>query len=335
MPSADRDHEDEPEARPGPFAREIDARTGQLDSRNSDGVGDQTTRRDSSRHPRPDENTDTPGHGRLSMRSWALLGAALVLWLAELTVLSRIWWPERVPILFVAMALGIGLFLGVAVRWMPPTDRPVVESAVDRSFATCIWLCGRALIWLAAFIVPLAAYTIARAVVSLPATVPRRIGLTILVVPLVALLWSMRRSRESRKVNDQSPWVRIWIFAGTVTMFAIVVFAGITWELVDAGWLHLYGPRPVGNPAGHGPEPQNAAELMDFYAYQLIKAIPGSIPETLRWKAPFTYTQSRVGALVLAFTLTIGIPVVKFVAQTLADRHRGRPEASTAAEETT
>jgi hypothetical protein len=51
--------------------------------------------------------------------------------------------------------------------------------------------------------------------------------------------------------------------------------------------------------------------VQDFYLWHFMDSIPGlDIPKTLRWDSPFQYTDKLSGWILLAFKLTVILPII-------------------------
>jgi hypothetical protein len=60
--------------------------------------------------------------------------------------------------------------------------------------------------------------------------------------------------------------------------------------------------------------PVDAASLLDFYMWHLLKLVPLlKLNETLKWAEPLCYTQGRVGALILLFQALVVLPCINAI----------------------
>jgi hypothetical protein len=253
---------------------------------------------------------DADPTARLSARGRAITGLSLVAWLALSVLATWWWWPaHQALVVFLVVLFGAGLY-AAATRWLSSADGALVSSRFDAGSQWLIAACTKVMIWCFLIGIPLWGYTLAQAVTTIPNDFLRRAGLVLLFVLLIALLRETRPSRADGIVGRQSLFVRTWVLGGTVALLSVSVFAGVTWELYQADLVTL------------DPAPENAAQLVDFYMYYLVKAVPGSIPDTLKWPAPFSYDQHRVGLLLLLFMLSVAYPVVKYLTRELAARRQ-------------
>lgn len=105
------------------------------------------------------------------------------------------------------------------------------------------------------------------------------------------------------------PKVREWfgprgwlIYPILILVTSAAVFASITYDMVERGWVILEECRGF---------PVSEAKLLDFYMYHFLKLVPLlSINDVLNWPEPFCYSQSRVGFLILAFQGFVVIPII-------------------------
>jgi hypothetical protein len=88
----------------------------------------------------------------------------------------------------------------------------------------------------------------------------------------------------------------------------IAWFSSTTFILYRRGVVDFLGSHP----------PQSPDEIMTFYIWHLIDAVPLlDITQTLRWPPPISYLDSAVGALLLAFKIIFIVPVIALVIQYL------------------
>jgi hypothetical protein len=256
---------------------------------------------------------DADASAGLSARGRTITGLSLVVWLALSVLATWLWWSaHQALVVFLVICLAAALY-AAALRWLSSTDSELVSSRFDAGSQWLIAACTKVMVWCFLIGIPLWGYTLAQAVTTIPNDFLRRAGLVLLFGLLIALLRQTRHSRADGLVGRQSLFVRTWVLGGTVALLSVSVFAGVTWELYQADLVTL------------DPAPENAAQLADFYAYYLVKAVPGNIPDTLKWPAPFSYDQHRVGLLLLLFMLSVAYPVVKYLTRELAARRRESP----------
>ena len=86
----------------------------------------------------------------------------------------------------------------------------------------------------------------------------------------------------------------------------IAWFSSTTFILYRRGVVEFLGSHP----------PQSTDEIMTFYIWHLIDAVPLlEITQTLRWSPPISYQDSGVGALLLAFKIIFIVPAFALVVQ--------------------
>lgn len=246
----------------------------------------------------------------LSARGRTIMALSLVVWLALSVLATRLWWPaHQALVVFLVVLFGAGSY-AAALRWLSSADGEIVSSRFDAGSQRLIAACTKVMVWCFLIGIPLWGYTLAQAVTTIPNDFLRRAGLVLLFGLLIVLLRETRPSRADGLVGRESLFVRTWVLGGTVALLSVSVFAGVTWELYQADLVTL------------DPAPENPAQLVDFYMYYLVKAVPGNIPDTLKWQAPFSYEQHRVGLLLLLFMLSVAYPVVKYLTRELAARRQ-------------
>lgn len=136
-----------------------------------------------------------------------------------------------------------------------------------------------------------------------------RVLLLVLFGSLLAFLvgwisWPKRREASLKRLGRFEPWAAL-AYAAAVLVAMVFYFAGLTFVLVDEGWL-AFAPNP--------PRAEMVGRLTDFYGVRLVDAIPGlGLADTLRLSTPLEYRQSGIGILVLAFQVAAIAPVVATV----------------------
>jgi hypothetical protein len=112
-----------------------------------------------------------------------------------------------------------------------------------------------------------------------------------------------------RLPREQQRWTLIgdFLVALVVVTFAFVEI-GIA-SVVDGHWFRFRtaeGPYTLGSISD--------STFWVYYVWNFLDAIPVlKIPETLNWKAPVTFTDHASGALLLAYRVTMVIPLVGFI----------------------
>lgn len=116
--------------------------------------------------------------------------------------------------------------------------------------------------------------------------------------------WPKHREASLKRLGRFEPWAALAYAAG-VLVAMLLYFAGLTFVLVDEGWL-AFAPNP--------PRAEMMGRLTDFYGVRLVDAIPGlGLADTLRLSTPLEYRQSGIGILVLAFQVAVIAPIVATV----------------------
>lgn len=258
-----------------------------------------------------------PVRGRkLSTRARIVITVAVAGWLAIWLVafsVSADWGSSREDrVLWIGLGSGVVLLIFVLPWLVPEDDWAVVIDRLQESAGRLLQLLG----WLVVMAVPVLVGQAVLSVSDVPVAPVRWVAFALLLLVLLATLVLMRRPRFSSWLDRQPLLVSAWVFAGTVALLAASVFAGGTWELYSRGWVEL------------DPVPANALALLDLFVYYLVSAIPGSIPQRLKWDEPFTYTQWWVGALILIYMVVVVTPVVGFVRERWRKRPAARPRSS-------
>jgi hypothetical protein len=85
--------------------------------------------------------------------------------------------------------------------------------------------------------------------------------------------------------------------------FSLPCFAALTVTLSKLGYLVLEPAVTNGTAA--------ISRVQDFYLWHFMDSIPGlDIPKTLRWDSPFQYSDKLSGGILLAFKLTVILPII-------------------------
>jgi hypothetical protein len=125
-----------------------------------------------------------------------------------------------------------------------------------------------------------------------------------LVISVATERFARGNWRRGVALYGQSRWPIVGVLAAltSVLVMAWTTFAGLTCVFRDLGWVHL---------SPDFPSAECLSRLQDHYAWQFLDAIPAfQIPETLRWAAPYTYTDTVTGALILAYKAAIVLPLI-------------------------
>lgn len=92
-----------------------------------------------------------------------------------------------------------------------------------------------------------------------------------------------------------------FLFSIALLLFAIPCFASLTSTLNDHHLIKFDPAIP----------PQDYSQVQDFYAWNFLESIPSlNVPETLGWDKPYKDGDALARILLLAFKLTVIIPVV-------------------------
>jgi Zn-dependent protease with chaperone function len=133
-------------------------------------------------------------------------------------------------------------------------------------------------------------------------------GFGIVVVGLGVLTRNTRGRENTLKYFDQQGLPRMAIPLHLVLFGTLIIawFSSTTFILYSRGIVDFSHP------------PQSPDEIMTFYIWHLIDAVPLlEITQTLRWPPPIGYQDGAVGALLLAFKIIFIVPVIALVAQYL------------------
>jgi hypothetical protein len=198
--------------------------------------------------------------------------------------------------LWVWLIVGAAAIVLGATRLAPQT-RELIKNQCWQAFARLMVFCLSIL--LASF-----PYAAVRWVSEQQLLAVRLAGLGVFSLALAWAVFAISTKQQRQRLVAKGLAVTL-LYAVTVAVVAAGTFSAITMELVDRGMVAL------------DPTPENRGQLTDFFMWHLINAAPGSIPSTLRWEPPFDYDQTRVGALILLFTLAVATPVVAIGRETL------------------
>lgn len=162
--------------------------------------------------------------------------------------------------------------------------------------------------WLVVAFLPLAGI---RAIADVVADVPLLVAVALLLVWLAVYLLLVRLvSSEERR---RALWLRLrgvdrvtpFLYAFVLGFAAIVLFATLAFILSDREVIR-FGTDPA--TAAKIAQP---ADALDFFSWHMLDAIPAlDVTKTLRWEEPLGYTDSGVGALLLAFKILVIVPIV-------------------------
>jgi len=123
------------------------------------------------------------------------------------------------------------------------------------------------------------------------------------------LLTSNARGRENTLklfAKKGLPRIAIPLHLVYFSTWIICWFSSATFVLYVRGVVDFLGSRT----------PQGPDEIMSFYIWHLIDAVPLlEITQTLRWSPSMSYQDSGVGALLLAFKIIFIVPVFALVVQ--------------------
>jgi len=93
------------------------------------------------------------------------------------------------------------------------------------------------------------------------------------------------------------------LYSVALLVFSLPCFATLTVTLSKLGHLAL---EPVVSNSTVA-----ISSVQDFYLWHFMDSIPGlDIPKTLRWDNPFNYSDKLSGWILLAFKLTVIVPVI-------------------------
>lgn len=93
------------------------------------------------------------------------------------------------------------------------------------------------------------------------------------------------------------------LYSVALLVFSLPCFAVLTVTLSRLGNVTFDPAIPGGGGA--------VSMVQDFYLWHFMDSVPGlGIPKTLRWDSPFTYRDTLSGWILLAFKLTVIVPVI-------------------------
>ncbi len=121
----------------------------------------------------------------------------------------------------------------------------------------------------------------------------------LLSIPAFSAMWS-ERGRERARMSLLR-WGKMTPLAYPVVFFAqtLLAFSLTTLLLTSHDVVAFKEAEPSG------------ARIAAFYLWHFLDLVPlVNIPATLRWREPLSYTQSSIGALLLAFELIAVLPVI-------------------------
>lgn len=103
------------------------------------------------------------------------------------------------------------------------------------------------------------------------------------------------------------------MFPALLLVTSAAVFASFTFIFFEQKWLQVV---PGGSPE------VSVASLLDFYMWHFMKLVPLlKVNDVLNWDEPLTYTQSRVGFLILLFQGFVVVPAIGSVRFYWKNRH--------------
>lgn len=126
------------------------------------------------------------------------------------------------------------------------------------------------------------------------------------------------------------PAFRRWFFMRFGSFLPLTYCAAV--GIVGVGFFSALAYLAVdGNAPGAGPalldasggaaQVKDPTAIFEFFSWHFFDAVPVlAIPDTLKWKAPFTYQDPGVGLLVLAFKVVVIAPSVGMVAAWWGER---------------
>lgn len=231
-----------------------------------------------------------PERSARRMPAWQLLlvGAGIIaLWAGLIATLI---WKTRsdpwFPVVLVAFIIA-GVLM---VRY------PVLERAFTAIFASYMTFC----FWMLVAVAPAAiTFWIAHKLEEQDRLWLQVSAFVVWTCLLGGATWFLAtENRRTRLFDLLSPVGALAPLAYAVNVFliALPLFGSLTGVLQSRGAIHLIGdPR----------------RIMDFYLWHFLGAVPLlKVNETILWNQPMTYQEPQVGWLLLAFKVTVIIPVI-------------------------
>lgn len=129
-------------------------------------------------------------------------------------------------------------------------------------------------------------------------------ALTVATLGIAVLAWLYWRMHVDHE--DPTPYFVAMCTSPAILGVGVVAFAGLTTWLLAKGAVsvdHGLGARPPGLP-----------DVESYYAWHLVDTVPlVGAPEALHWPVPLVFTDPLSGALLLAFKITLLIPIVRLL----------------------
>jgi hypothetical protein len=208
-----------------------------------------------------------------------------------------------------AAAAGFGVFMAIlggmgVVSALYPQARGVIEMGFARALA--------ALLLMAALLLPAAlGGWVARAVIGVEPAWLQWPVLAVWLAFLAGTIGLIGWIREE-EIAGVSPLWRVggvFVAAFSVLFFAITFYGTLATILVRLGW--IAPPLVDGAPLPVADAARLLGRLQDFFLWHAMKAVPAlEIPATLRWDEPLRYQGPGLGWLLIAFKLTVIMPLL-------------------------
>ena len=131
------------------------------------------------------------------------------------------------------------------------------------------------------------------------------------VIRLVRWIATTRRRWERGERMD--PY-GLLMLTGLILIVAAAVFASLTFLLYNHGLVNLDPVQGTQISEEH---------LLDFYMWHLLKLVPLlKVNDVLKWSEPISYSQGRVGFLILLFQGSVVVPSIAAVRFYWENRHK-------------
>jgi hypothetical protein len=242
----------------------------------------------------------------VTRRTRAAVAVGAVIWAVALVMLLRsqldlrLVAPVWVLILLILMALGR--------RWYGPEQTAAFTQAWGHRASGRLhdgaprWWVLLVVATFVAFLVAL--WTGLQWLVGIDWVPARAVITALVVVSGVGYAWILISPPQKARTQIQNEtFVVALIRAALTAIVAAAAFAALThalidWDLVDFD------------------DDADGTGLMTFYTWHLANAVPGHAVQALQWEAPYTYHQARVGILVIAYTLVVVGPILRYLGRT-------------------
>ena len=238
------------------------------------------------------------------LRTFVFLGCVAAVWALLIAYFVRNPWS--------LVIVGALLVLGLAAAFSDGVSK-LLDVVFRGYFVAMIWL-----------LIALAPILVARYAADLVAS--WSVAPSLLVLAIWAFLLYLALFPAWREDRRRTLLVRLRHAGGRAATalygvallgMAVIFFGSLTWFLAERGWVRFSAAA-----SGHAVEAP--VQVADLFLWQTLDSVPGlKVTDTLRWRPPLTYTDGRLGMLVIAFKAVVLLPVVAMLSTSW--RGRGRP----------